>query len=222
MTNGTQKRRDIRRTAAHMIARQGALRTTVNGLTLALGICERNFYDHYSMREELYADILLEHLNLLDRRVRAAFDLAHDAPPVERLAAMASAWLGFALEDRDEHRLVLRLSDLLDASDRARVRNITLRLADLFAAALLAAEPDAIETKVAALSLLSMLSCAALWFRADGDIDVAAYARMLTDMALAGVGSLRALPRDFVWDGPAQGARAVRAYLKGMPFSRHP
>ncbi len=183
------KRRSIRQTAARMIAEKGVLRATMQGFTRAMHLNGMSLYYYYSSREELLADIMVEHLDTLMRRVCDAYDLTEAATAEQRLEAMIGAFLGFALTERNEHRLMLRSGDVLDERGRVSVRGRYRVLADLFAEVLLAAVPVAapVAAKLAAMSVLGTLSCAALWFREDGPVDVAAYARMLTGMAVVGL-----------------------------------
>jgi AcrR family transcriptional regulator len=185
------KRRQIRQTAARMIAEQGVLRATMQGFMRAVNLRGMSMYYYYSAREELLADIMVQHIHDLTLQVCAAYDRTEAGTAEQRLEAMIGAFLGFALKERNEHRLILRSGDALDERGQAAVRGRYRVLADVYAEVLAAEEPGAAPAvaKVAAMSLAAAMSCAALWFREDGAVGVAAYAHMLAGWQLRGCGS---------------------------------
>ncbi len=132
---------------------------------------------------------MVQHIHDLTLRVCTAYDRTEAATAEQRLEAMIGAFLGLALAERNEHRLILRSGDVLDERGQAAVRGRYRVLADVYAEVLAAAVPGVapVVATVAAMSLAAAMSCAALWFRDDGAVGVAAYARMLAGMAVAGM-----------------------------------
>jgi AcrR family transcriptional regulator len=181
------RRQSIRQTAARMIADKGILRVTMRDFTRAMHLTGESLCHYYSKREELLADIMASHLDTLMRRVCDAYDRTAADKAEQRLEAMIDAFLLSALEDRYEHRLMLRSGDVLDEKGQVSVCGRYRSLAELFAEVLAVSVPNAAPgaAKVAAMSVLATMSCAALWFRDDGAVGVAAYARMLTETAVA-------------------------------------
>jgi AcrR family transcriptional regulator len=185
--NATKAR--IRQTAARLIARNGILGVSMQGIARAMHLHGNTLAPYYGGREELLADIMVSHLDTLMRRVCDAYDRTKRNAPEQRLEAIVDAFLGCVLEERSEHRLLLRSGDVLDARGQVSVCGRYRSLAGLYAEVLEAAAPGVTPAAamVAAMSLLAAMSCAALWFSENGVVGEAAYARMLTTMAMVGV-----------------------------------
>jgi hypothetical protein len=175
------KRRQARRAMARLIAEKGLLR--------ALQPNGQSQHPSHGRPEDLLADIMVAHLDTLMRRVCDACDRTAAASAKHQLEAIVAAFLGCALEERNEHRLLLRSGDVLDERGQVSVYGRYRSLAGLCAEVLETAAPRATPAAamVAAMSLLSAMSCAALWFHDDGAVSVAAYGRMLTAMTIVGV-----------------------------------
>lgn len=182
------RRRQLRRTIARMIAEKGILRAAAQGFARAADGNGNNLHPACNSHEDLLAEIMVAHLDTLMRRVCEAYDRTAGKAAKRRLEVIAAAFLGCALEERNEHRLIPRAADLLDERGRISVFGRYRSLAGLYAEALEAAVPRAEKAAamVAAMSLLSAMSCAVFWFRDDGVVSVAAYARMLMTMAVVG------------------------------------
>jgi len=181
------RRQSIRRTAARMIAEKGILRATMDRFTNAAHASGQGQCHQYSNREELLTDIMVAHLDTLMRRVCDAYDQTAADTAELRLEAMVEAFLESALEERNEHRLMLRSGDVLDERGQVSVHGRYRSLAELISEVLVVSAPGATPAtaKVAVMSLLATMSCAALWFRDNGAIGVASYSRMLTATARA-------------------------------------
>jgi AcrR family transcriptional regulator len=180
------RRQGIRQTAAKMFAEQGIRRVTMHELAQATHLSGESLCLHYSNCEELLVDIMVRHLDILMRLVCDAYDQTAPEAAVKRLQEMIGAFLAAALDERNEHRLIVRSSDVLDEKGQVSVAGRYRSLATLFAEVLEASMPNvtAASAMVAAMSLLTTLSGAALWFRDDGAIGPAAYAQMLTEAAM--------------------------------------
>jgi AcrR family transcriptional regulator len=184
------RRQSIRRTAARMIAEKGILRVTTDRFTNAVHATGQGPCHHYSNREELLTDIMVAHLDTLMRSVCDAYDRTAADTAGQRLEAMVGSFLDSALEERNEHRLMLRSGDVLDEKGQVSVHGRYRSLSELFAEVLMALAPGATpaSVKVAVMSLLATMSCAPLWFRDDGAVGAATYARMLTATAVGMAG----------------------------------
>jgi AcrR family transcriptional regulator len=184
------RRQSIRRTAARMIAEKGILRVTMDRFTNAVHASGQGQCHHYNSREELLTDIMVAHLDTLMRSVCDAYDRTAADTAGQRLEAMVGSFLDSALEERNEHRLMLRSGDVLDEKGQVSVHGRYRSLSELFAEVLMALAPGATpaSVKVAVMSLLATMSCAPLWFRDDGAVGAATYARMLTATAVGMAG----------------------------------
>jgi AcrR family transcriptional regulator len=180
------RRQGIRQTAAQMFAEQGVLRVTMREVARATQLSGESLCRHYSNCEEQLVDIMVVHLDMLMRRVCDAYDQTESEAVVKRLHEMIGAFLAAALQERNEHRLIVRSSDVLDEKGQVSVVGRYRSLATLFAEVLEVSAPNVTRASamVAAMSLLTTLSGAALWFRDDGAIGPAAYAQMMTETAM--------------------------------------
>jgi len=180
------KRRAVRQSALRSITRHGMLRATVRGLSGTAHRSGRSLNEHCSEHEALIAEIMVAHLDTLMRRVCDAYDQTATQKPVKRLEAITGAFLASALDERNEHRLIVRSGDVLDETGQVSVIGRYRSLATLFAEVIEASAPNVTPAsgKLAAMSLLTTLSGAALWFRDDGAIEAAAFAQMLAETAM--------------------------------------
>jgi AcrR family transcriptional regulator len=184
-------RRQLRRAAARLIRERGVIKATPRAIVRAARLSGVVLSDCYPTREALMADIMLHHLDGLTCWVLAARDAAAQDDAASQLEAMIGAYLASALAERDEHRLLLRAADVLARKERDKVRLRCDGLLALFAETLAETVKDAAPAalKLAAMTLVSALSCAVLWFDPDGTVAVSGYARMLVDMAVEGARS---------------------------------
>src|SRR4051812_25992374 len=98
------RRQYIRAAAAQMIAERGILRVTIRDVARAMRLNGESLCQFYSKREELLADIMVAHLDVLMRRVCDAYDHTAAETAVRRLQAIIGAFLAAALEQRQEHQ----------------------------------------------------------------------------------------------------------------------
>jgi hypothetical protein len=183
------RRRQLRHAVARTVAEKGVLRATAQGFARAAEADGNSLHAARTRHEDLLAEIMVAHLDTLMRRVCDAYDRTATRAPKRRLEVIIAAFLGCALEERHEHRLILRCGDVLDERGQVSVFGRYRSLAGLYAEVLAAAAPRTTPAAamVAAMSLLSAMSCAVFWFRDDGAVSIGAYARMLMVMAMAGV-----------------------------------
>lgn len=138
---------------------------------------------------EPLALVMLTHLADLGLRLDIAAAAEADAPPELRLTAMVAALLTGIQADRQAHGLLSRDIGRLPAARRndvkQRRRCLALSLAEPLRSAAPALRQRPQEAQVLAMSLFAMASASAAWFRPDGVVDVAAYARTLARMTLA-------------------------------------
>jgi AcrR family transcriptional regulator len=183
------RRRQLRVAVARTIAEKGILRATVHGFARAAEANGNAMHPACTRHEDLLAEIMVAHLDTLMRRVCEAYDRTATKAAKHRLEVIIGAFLGCALEERNEHRLILRCGDVLDERGQVSVYGRYRSLAGLYAEVLEAAAPRAMPAAamVAAMSLVSAMSCAVFWFHDDGAVSIGTYARVLTTMTMAGV-----------------------------------
>ncbi len=183
------KRNHLLHTAAALFARHGYDRTSLAMIGQAAGVSKGLVYHYYPDKDAVLADIVGRHLRHLVAVVEeAAGREARD--PATRLADMAVALLEAYRDADDEHRVQVSHLRLLPDSVQEVLKALERRLVDLFASALAEAVPalanDRRLLKPLTMSLFGMLNWAFMWFRDEGPLTRAEYARMCARMVLAG------------------------------------
>jgi len=131
--------------AVELIAERGAQRFSMAELSRRLGVTVGAPYRHFADRDALLAEVAVRALRMFGQALAA--EAADTDPPERRLAAMASAYVRFAAEQRELFSVVFGVG--LDKKSRHR----RLRLAyeevegtlESCAAALCPEDPDAAE-----------------------------------------------------------------------------
>ncbi len=183
------KRDHLLHTAAALFARHGYDRTSLAMIGEAAGVSKGLVYHYYADKDAVLADIIGRHLRDLIAVVEeAARREARD--PATRLAEMAVALLEAYRDADDEHRVQVAHLRLLPEAAQEALKALERRLVDLFAAALAEAAPALAGNrrllKPLTMSLFGMLNWAFMWFRDDGPLSRADYARMCARMVVAG------------------------------------
>jgi AcrR family transcriptional regulator len=189
--HGTElKRQTIRRTAARIAAEQGIWKLSVRAVATAMTLCSPTVAYYYPNREDLIADIVTEHVANLSDRVSEAMAGAVSLGPAGELEAFATAFLRVALDENNEHRLLIRGGDVLPARDLNSVGTRWRVLTEIVSGRILAHVPSLAGrpgvAEILARTLLDALSGAALWFTAEGALRVEDHAALIVEMTLAG------------------------------------
>lgn len=183
------KRGHLLRTAASLFARHGYDRTSLAMIGVAAGVSKGLVYHYYADKDAVLADIIGRHLRDLIAVVEEAAR-ADGRDGATRLADMAVALLEAYRDADDQHRVQVAHLRLLPPSVQEELKALERRLVDLFAAALVTAEPalagDRQRLKPLTMSLFGMLNWAFMWLREHGPLPRADYARMCARMVLAG------------------------------------
>jgi len=186
------KRRAILDRSATLFAEHGFANTTVSMIATSCGASKGRLYHYYDSKEAVLFDLLDHHLRGLVAAVRDADDPS--AAPRERLRRLVVALLGAYEHADDTHRVQLGDLGRLPVSQRQHLKRLQRQIVDVFAAALLAAAPGLErrpeQVTPATMSLLGMLNWQHTWFRADGRMDLEAYAGLVVDLVLGGLPAL--------------------------------
>ncbi|MDR3535006.1 MAG: TetR/AcrR family transcriptional regulator [Acetobacteraceae bacterium] len=189
------KRRRLRIVAARMFAERGVAATSLQGLARHAGIGASRVGSYYDGKQDLLAEVMHDHLAALGLRIDIAAAAEAEAHPEDQLIAMVEAFLEGVQADRASHLVLLQETKSLTVAERrmvaSRYKLLAYAFGDPLVAAVPALRPRPALTKAAALSLATLASGSAVWFRPTGAVDLPTYAQMLVQMTLAGARGLR-------------------------------
>jgi AcrR family transcriptional regulator len=112
------RRRLILSTATDLFVRKGFAGVTLDDIATAIEFSKGTIYNHFESKEEIFAAILLEQLNLLLASLRTAAKAGRDT--ADRLRNVMTAYLRFYRERREYFRLLFFIDVV---SDQERVPN---------------------------------------------------------------------------------------------------
>lgn len=186
------KRAAILHGAAIVFSRDGYDRASMAQLAGELGVSKALLYHYYASKEALLFDIVRNHLTELVEAVQQADDVA--LTPEQRLEVLVGALLE-AYRDADaEHRVQVEGMRLLPEAEQEQLRQLERRLVGIFAEAVRALDPSSFAgnglLKPVTMSLFGMTNWAYMWFRDDGAISRADYARLASRLLVEGVRGL--------------------------------
>lgn len=186
------KREAMLHRAATVFARDGYDRASMAQLATECGVSKALLYHYYASKEALLFDIIESHLQDLVAAVGEADDAG--LAPEARLEALVAALLE-AYRDADaEHKVQIAGLRLLPVEDQERLKALERELVALFAEAIRSLHPaifaDRPLIKPVTMSLFGMLNWFYMWFREDGPVSRADYARLTTQILVGGVKSL--------------------------------
>jgi TetR/AcrR family transcriptional regulator len=186
------KRRAILDRSAKLFAKRGYARTSMSEIALACGSSKALLYHYYENKEQLLHDLLKAHFVRLEESVQAADDAA--APPAERLRLLVAALLA-AYEGADAlHQVQINELPSLPLERQHELKSYQRGLVELFAGVLRDINPALAKgdrlLKPITMSLFGMINWSFLWFRPDGPMSRAEYAKLVTQMTVDGISNL--------------------------------
>ncbi len=183
-----EKRRQMLKNAASLFARHGFTGTSITMVANACGVSKALLYHYYDSKEEVLFDILHLHLRTLLEMVEHA--AASTDEPRARLHALSAALLETYRDADDEHQIQIANLRLLPEPRQVELRELERRIVDIFAEAIGEALPEVKGSrallKPLTMSLFGMLNWSYLWLREGRGLTREDYARMATDLILAG------------------------------------
>lgn len=181
----TAKREVILHKSAGLFAQFGYAGTSIAMIAEACGVSKALLYHYYPDKEAVLFDLLSAHLEELVSTVESAAARAGES----RLEAVAVALLD-AYRDADaEHQVQISNLKLLPPDKQEVLRALERRLVDLFADAIAEVVPTigrGPNLKAITMSLFGMLNWHYLWFREGKGLTRADYARLATQLVVAG------------------------------------
>lgn len=181
-----EKRCALRKGAADYFAAHGFDRASMTGAAKHCGVSKALIYHYYPSKEALLFDILNTHLTELVETAERGF-------PEGGLRGLIKAIL-LAYRDADaEHKLQLDALAVLPLEDQKPLKALQRRLVDLMSEALLSEAPNLAGTdrlRPLTMSIFGILNWHYLWNTPGRGLARDAYADLVTDMVLGGIGKL--------------------------------
>ncbi len=191
-SNGAETAENLRRAALSLFAREGYAAVSMRRIAAEVGVQAGALYNHVRTKQDLLADLMVEHLENL---IAAWEEEPPAADPVAALERFTRFHIRYHLGREDEVFIAYMELRSLDAGNFARVEKLRQRyeralrgiLADGHRRGVLHA-PD---PPVAARAIISMLTGVTTWFRDGGRLSAAEIEDIYTDMVAQSVGPQR-------------------------------
>ncbi|MGG7568276.1 TetR/AcrR family transcriptional regulator [Rhodovulum sp. DZ06] len=184
-----EKREALLQGAARVFATGGYHGASMSALARECGVSKALLYHYWESKEALLFDLIHGHIEGLAEAMEAA---PREGDARERLEALVAALIEAYRDSDAEHKVQLNELSNLPEEGRAAVRMQERRLVEMMTEAVAAAAPELPRDKLrpAVMSLFGMLNWAWTWFRDDGPMTRAEYAKMVTALFLDGARTL--------------------------------
>ena len=182
--------------AAETFYERGYDRATLEEVAERLGVTKPFIYAHFGSKHELLAEICT-------LGVRAAADvmdevLAMELKPSDTLRVFAQRYVGSILAHQKQIAIYTREEKNLEPQAAARIAAMRTAFVGKLAAVLEAGRTEGAfafeDASMAALAIVGAVSWSTFWYRADGRLDAAQIAAMLTRLIQGLVGASPAAP----------------------------
>ncbi len=188
------KRAQIRDAAAELFARRGFHGSSINDVAEHCGLTKPALYHYFRSKETLLYEILDEHMSTLRRQVFEADLEARDWEPPRRLEHIVSQILSAYVDADAKHQVQLNELDRLPEPHRRLKKSMAREVVNIVSVVVLQVNPRLGTTpgllKPSVLSLFGMLNWHYTWFREDGLMSRAAYAKHATRLFIDGISRL--------------------------------
>jgi TetR/AcrR family transcriptional regulator len=188
------KRAQIRDAAANLFAERGFHGSSISDVAEHCGITKPALYHYFRSKEALLYEILDVHIGMLRRMVFEADLEARTWEPTRRLEHIVHQLLSAYLNADANHKVQLNELDRLPEPQRRMIKSMERDIVNIVAEIVLQVNPRLSEApgllKPVVMSLFGMLNWHYTWFRENGPITRAAYAKYTTRLFVAGIRTL--------------------------------
>lgn len=171
-----RKRQEVVATAARLFATRGYQATSMQDLTEATGLAAGGLYHYIEGKDDLLIAICDELLEPLLERAREI--VAAEAPPVEQLHALVTAWVAHVVAHR--HHMLVFTQERQAIERQARWRRVRSQrkdfekiLDDLLARGEADGSMTFADRRLSLLALLGMVNYTPQWVRPKGRLSPA-------------------------------------------------
>lgn len=187
-----QKKIAIRSSATKLFSRVGYHATSMTQVAGAAGISKGLLYHYYENKDFLLFDILEAHLLDLAEDVETAAQKSLD--PEEKLGFIIEALLDNYHDSDEEHRIQLAEMSSLPLDRQEVLRNLERRIVIPVNQAVSEMLPRDVAQnmmlKPCTMTLFGMVNWCFMWFKKDGPMSRADYAKLVSQIFLNGIRSL--------------------------------
>ncbi len=180
-----EKRQALLDTAAALFAERGFARTSMGAIADACGASKAWIYHYYPSKESLLEDMLVAHVARL--REAGTVALGAGASPEAQLRALLRAMMRIYARSGAKHIVLLSDLGVLPEGPQAQIVAAQREVVSLFGGLVGALAPEA-PRAATTMALLGMINFTYTWFDPDGPLDPEAYADLVADLFLRGVG----------------------------------
>lgn len=181
-----EKRQAILNRSADLFAAHGYDRVSVSMLTRACHMSKALMYHYFADKSEILFEIIHSHL----KELLAATESPIGPEPREQLLSLAQSLLETYRSADSQHHVQINQMHLLPRTQQKLLKNLERELVQRFADAIARCLPATAQypTLVTPLtmSMFGMLNWSHLWFRANGSLTRAEYARLVTTLIIDG------------------------------------
>ncbi|CAN5150321.1 TetR/AcrR family transcriptional regulator [soil metagenome] len=188
----SRTREDVVRAASRLFASRGYHGTSMRDLAREVGVLGSSLYSHIDSKE----DLLVEIVEIGAALFRSAADRAtgQGGTGADQLAALVTGHIDVVLDHLDEARTFLYEANALDDTHREKVLAARDQYEAVFRRAFQTGVADGsfrpdIDTKLAAILVLSILNAIERWYRPGGDLSRLRLAQTVMGFALDGLRS---------------------------------
>jgi AcrR family transcriptional regulator len=188
-----QQRSEMLAAAARLFAQQGYTATSMQQVAVAAGVGKATLYHYVRDKPALLVQITQGHVQTLQNLVQAV--QAEALAPEAHLARLVERFLHAYAGAQHEHRVLTEDVKFLPDAERQAVLDGQREVVQAFADAVAALRPDLAQHALAkplAMLLFGMINWTFTWLRADGALQHAALATLVTQLFSGG---LMGLPR---------------------------
>jgi AcrR family transcriptional regulator len=179
----------IRKAGLQLIYEHGYEAMSLRQLAAEVGIQQGSLYNHIRTKQELLLDLITVHMNDLLRELDEA--LSHGGSALERLTAFVHFHVGYHVNRKQEVFICYSELRSLEPDNFAAISDMRRvyerKLTEILETGVAEGSFMAIDMKVAAYGILSMLSGICTWFSPGGRLSEAEVAELFTTMVLNSV-----------------------------------
>jgi TetR/AcrR family transcriptional regulator len=188
------KRAAIREAAAALFAEHGFDGSSMSELAERCVTTKSGLYHYYESKEEVLYDILSDHIGKVLRIVREAAAETCNSDPAQRLELIVTRLLAAYASADHHHKVQLNELGRLPDEQRGTIVAMEREIVRIVADTLAEINPNLAGNKrllkPVTMSLFGFLNWHYTWFREDGPITRADYAKLATKLFLDGARGL--------------------------------